>query len=99
MKGNRLLSLPGVVVPPHVAAPEAGALRLRCSFAAMATLTSLLFLLLWGSAALAENLRAGAAKTDITPTQPVTLAGYESRKDLSRGVHDPLFARALALEQ
>jgi hypothetical protein len=47
----------------------------------------------------AGSLRAGAARLDITPSQPVTLAGYEARKDLSRGVHDPLFARALVFEQ
>jgi len=46
----------------------------------------------------AADLRAGLAKTDITPSQPVKLAGYASRKDLSQGVHDPLGARALALE-
>jgi len=33
---------------------------------------------------------------DITPTQPVTLAGYASRTNVSRGVHDPLSARAVA---
>jgi neutral/alkaline ceramidase-like enzyme len=48
----------------------------------------------------AENsLRAGASQVDITPSMPVTLAGYESRKDPSQGVHDPLSARALAFEQ
>jgi neutral ceramidase len=46
----------------------------------------------------AADLRAGVAKVDITPHQPVTMAGYESRKDLSKGVHDPLSARALAFE-
>ncbi len=51
------------------------------------------------SRALAEGLRAGTAKIDITPTEPVAMAGYESRKDLSRGVHDPLSARALVFEQ
>jgi neutral ceramidase len=48
----------------------------------------------------AENsLRAGASQVDITPSMPVRLAGYESRKDPSQGVHDPLSARALAFEQ
>jgi hypothetical protein len=50
-------------------------------------------------AARATGLRAGVARIDITPTQPVMLAGYASRKDLSGGVHDPLSARALAFEQ
>jgi len=46
----------------------------------------------------ASELRAGMAKVDITPSQPVKMGGYESRKDSSQGVHDPLGARALALE-
>jgi neutral ceramidase len=52
-----------------------------------------------GPLARATGLQAGVARIDITPTQPVTLAGYESRQDLSRGVHDPLSARAVAFEQ
>jgi hypothetical protein len=44
-------------------------------------------------------LRAGTSRIDVTPSLPVTLAGYESRKELSRGVHDPLSARAVAFEQ
>jgi hypothetical protein len=48
---------------------------------------------------LASELRAGLAKIDITPQEPVTLAGYESRKDLTKAVHDPLSARAVAFEQ
>src|SRR5438874_1367400 len=48
---------------------------------------------------LAAELRAGFARIDITPTTPVMLAGYASRKELSQGVHDPLFARAVAFEQ
>jgi neutral ceramidase len=45
------------------------------------------------------TLRAGVARVDITPKAPVALAGYASRKELSRGVHDPLFARVVAFEQ
>jgi len=50
----------------------------------------------------AENehvLRAGTAKTEITPDQPVRLSGYASRKQLSTGVHDPLYARVVTLER
>src|SRR6266516_7978334 len=60
------------------------------------------FSLLSGSVAApcrAAELRAGMARIDITPTTPVMLAGYASRKELSQGVHDPLFARAIAFEQ
>ena len=56
-------------------------------------------LCLCGFAANAEGLRAGAARIDVTPTQPVAMAGYGSRTNLSQGVHDPLSARALAFEQ
>lgn len=48
--------------------------------------------------ATAAELRAALGKIDITPTQPVRMGGYESRKDPSRGVHDPLGARTLVLE-
>ena len=61
-----------------------------------------LWLLLCGPAISAEApavLRAGIAKTDITPAKPVMLAGYASRKELSQGVHDPLSARVVAFEQ
>lgn len=47
----------------------------------------------------ADSLRAATARIDITPQWPVTLAGYASRTNLSHGIHDPLSARALALEQ
>ena len=43
-------------------------------------------------------LRCGIAKADITPTKPVRMAGYASRKELSQGVHDPLSARVVAFE-
>ncbi|HSA00747.1 MAG TPA: neutral/alkaline non-lysosomal ceramidase N-terminal domain-containing protein, partial [Candidatus Paceibacterota bacterium] len=46
-----------------------------------------------------QPLRAGASRIEITPAQPVTLAGYASRKELSQGVHDPLSARAVAFSQ
>jgi len=43
-------------------------------------------------------LRAGIAKTDITPAIQVKLYGYASRKTYSEGVHDPLTARCVAFE-
>jgi neutral ceramidase len=49
-------------------------------------------------AADAAGLKAGVARIDITPDKPVTMFGYDSRKDLSTGVHDPLSARVLAFE-
>ena len=58
------------------------------------------FILISGTtASLADSeLRAGMSRIDITPTQPVRMGGYESRKEPSQGVHDPLGARALAFE-
>ena len=44
------------------------------------------------------TLRAGAATVDITPHAVVVMDGYGARREPSRGVHDPLFARALVLE-
>lgn len=40
---------------------------------------------------------AGVARTDITPNQPVWMAGYASRNTPSEGVLVPLAARALTL--
>lgn len=45
-----------------------------------------------------DVLHAGIAKIDITPAKPVKMAGYGSRTGLSKGVHDPLSARAVAFE-
>jgi len=59
-------------------------------------------LLLTTSATQAEGsgkvLLTGTAKIDITPKKPVKMAGYRSRTGLSQGVHDPLSARVVALE-
>jgi len=46
----------------------------------------------------AGELRGGFARVDISPAKPVNMAEYASRTNLSQGVHDPLSARALALE-
>jgi hypothetical protein len=43
-------------------------------------------------------LKAGFSKIDITPAEPVTMSGYASRRDLSKGIHDPLSARAIAFQ-
>jgi hypothetical protein len=44
------------------------------------------------------SLYAGAAAADITPPVGIELAGFVAREQPSTGVHDPLFARALYLE-
>jgi len=43
-------------------------------------------------------LKAGFAQADITPKEPVELAGYFNRR-VSQGVLDPLFAKALVLDE
>jgi hypothetical protein len=45
-----------------------------------------------------DALKAGMSKVNITPSDPVQLYGYASRKTLSTGVHDSLFARVIAFE-
>lgn len=44
------------------------------------------------------SLRAGAARRDISPTGPVPLCGYPRIHRISTGIHDPLLAAALYLE-
>lgn len=43
-------------------------------------------------------LQAGAAKVDITPPLTIPYLGYEPRHAFFEGVHDPLYARALAID-
>ncbi len=44
------------------------------------------------------SVQAGVARIDITPDKPVRMSGYGGRKDLSTGVHDPLYARVVVFE-
>jgi beta-glucosidase len=76
--------------------------RLREFCAAIVAVALAACLLPCGSAVAAgpaDVLLAGTAKTEITPAKPVMLDGYESRKDLSQGIHDPLSARAIAFQR
>lgn len=56
----------------------------------------LLFLLL--PLAAQPAWRAGTAKVSITPTQPIWMAGFDSRTKPSEGVLRDLYAKALALD-
>ncbi len=49
--------------------------------------------------AVSNQFRAGAAKADITPANGIQLAGSIGRLRPCTGVNEPLFARALVLEQ
>lgn len=73
------------------------AMNLHLLLARTAMITSILAS---GLAFSAEPVfRAGAAKRDITPKEPVPMWGYGSRHDaLSKGVMDPLRAAALVLD-
>jgi len=43
-------------------------------------------------------MRAGVAVVDITPPVGIAMGGFAARKQGAQGVHDPLYARALVLE-
>jgi len=45
-----------------------------------------------------HRLQAGAAKADITPAAGVSLDGYLMKQGPVKGMHDPLHARALVLD-
>jgi neutral ceramidase len=58
-----------------------------------------LFLLIGISASTAgDTLLCGIARQDITPTAPVTMAGYANRTDLSKGIHDSLSVRVVVFK-
>jgi neutral ceramidase len=59
--------------------------------------TFLTFFLI-ASAAVAQPLMPiGVARVEVTPTEPIRLTGYASRKTTHDGVEQPLFAKALAI--
>jgi neutral ceramidase len=55
-------------------------------------------LLLAFTGASAADYKAGVARMDITPAQPIRMAGYAAREKLSDGVAMRLSAKALAIE-
>ncbi|MCC6588707.1 MAG: neutral/alkaline non-lysosomal ceramidase N-terminal domain-containing protein [Bryobacterales bacterium] len=56
------------------------------------------FLLLCGTFRVEGAWKAGTAKVDITPTEPIWLAGFGSRTRPSQGVRHKIWVKALALE-
>src|SRR5882724_5686626 len=46
----------------------------------------------------AQNFKAGVGRADITPTEPVRLAGYASRTKPTSNVAEHLFTKALAIQ-
>jgi hypothetical protein len=73
-------------------------MKARLAILCLVSISAILLLTSSSPASGSAGLKAGVAKIDITPEKPVTLSGYASRKNLSTGVHDPLSARAIALE-
>lgn len=67
-------------------------LRLTWISALVVTLAAL------GTNARAAEIRAGAAKENITPDEPLRLSGYASRTTPHEGVDTPLWVRALAID-
>ncbi len=63
---------------------------------AFACIFACLFLA-WPAAA-QYRWKAGVAKVDITPREPIWMAGYGNRTRPSEGVLQPIFVKALALE-
>jgi len=61
-----------------------------------AGLRTLLFFL--AAPLLAAEYKAGIAKIDITPKEPIYMSGYATRNHPSEGVTQHLFAKALAIE-
>ncbi|MBV6433778.1 MAG: hypothetical protein IANPNBLG_03997 [Bryobacteraceae bacterium] len=64
----------------------------------MLRLLPLLLLLVIPGEAKPRQLRAGAAKIDITPSGPIWMSGYAVRTKPSEGVSHPIYAKALALD-
>lgn len=61
-------------------------------------LQSFLLILLAAAPAYAAGYKAGVARIDITPQGPIWLSGYADRNHPSEGVLQPLFAKALAIQ-
>ena len=45
-----------------------------------------------------KKLYAGSAIIDVTPQKPLFLHGYPHVERISEGVHDPLYASALIID-
>ena len=66
----------------------------------MKTVFVIASILVWAATLPAQVLRAGYAKVDITPTEPVYMGGYDMRGAPSDGVHghDRLYLRCLVFD-
>lgn len=73
--------------------PLINSLRMRLPSWTVAAATLILSTSLW-----ADTWKAGTSRVDITPKEPIWMAGYGSRTKPSEGMIHPLWAKALALE-
>ena len=68
----------------------------------MVSLSRISLALLWigvtGVSEAAPAWRAGVARLDITPSEPIWMSGYAARTKPSDGVLHPLWAKAIAIE-
>lgn len=72
---------------------------MRCIEILLISFLVMLLLSIPGEVAAAGNtLSVGSAEVNITPTEPVPMSGYSSRKDPSKGGHDEIFTRALVFQ-
>lgn len=62
------------------------------------SLLALIYLVCFTGNTPADEIRAGVGRPDITPSGPIWMVGYASRKKPSEGVDQHLFAKALALQ-
>ncbi len=64
----------------------------------MRRIVSVTALVLLTAAPVGAELRVGVAKADVTPPPGVRMYGYGARgENVSTGVHDPLYAKAIVL--
>ena len=70
--------------------------RLRARFIVAAGLAAVFLSLSLAGAA--SSLKAGLARTVITPPLGCPMGGYEDRAGGSTGVHDPLYATVMVLK-
>ena len=64
----------------------------------MRRIVSVTALVLLTAAPAAAEIRVGVAKADVTPPPGVRMYGYGARgENVSTGVHDPLYAKAIVL--
>ena len=47
----------------------------------------------------AASFEVGISQVDITPDEPIFLSGYAARTNVSEGIAQPIFTKAIAIRQ